>query len=258
MEARLSELQFSDNDGHDQRLALVNATIEEFTTGLPHDQPISAPVAGEVRVAIDYIFQKAHSIEDMMQELERFESLEGASEGLRSWAVKTRQTIQQRSPTSVRVALKQIREGKTWSIAQTFRREHSMAARFMRHPDFVEGVSSLLIRKPKTTPKWQPAELSQVSKADVDAFFAGDPSLQLLKADGQSADYTTFPHARYGLPSEDAVYSSVRDRPEVGKEQIVVHWLRNTNHKLGVREKVNEILDRKTAASDRGIKWKTT
>jgi 3-hydroxyisobutyryl-CoA hydrolase len=41
-----------------------------------------------------------------------------------------------------------MRLGKSWSISETFQREYQMAAKFMRHPDFTEGVSALLIQKP--------------------------------------------------------------------------------------------------------------
>mgnify|MGYP001169931946 FL=1 len=42
----------------------------------------------------------------------------------------------------------------------------------MEHPDFVEGVSARLIRKPAQTPEWLKTTFDQVSETEVDSFFA--------------------------------------------------------------------------------------
>jgi 3-hydroxyisobutyryl-CoA hydrolase len=44
LEARLAELEFKDYDSLKKRYETINSTIEEFCTGLPHDQPIAAPL----------------------------------------------------------------------------------------------------------------------------------------------------------------------------------------------------------------------
>src|SRR5262249_41962293 len=54
LEARLAELRFNDDDALPVRLQGVNDTIEEFCTGLPHDEPIL--LGGELRRAIDRCF----------------------------------------------------------------------------------------------------------------------------------------------------------------------------------------------------------
>lgn len=254
LEARLSELQFRDTDNLQQRLKLVDTTIEEFNTGLPHDQPISAPIAGRIRSAIDYIFQDLHSYEDIIKALDEAAAAQDAA--VSEWATKTKKTILQRSPTSIRVTMKQLRDGRKWSILETFRKEHSIAAHFMRHPDFVEGVSSLLIRKPKTTPEWKPASVSQVSGKAVDAFFtAHQPGFQPLRT-GPESDYKEYPHAWTGLPSEKQVQTYVEKLGN--KDAVMERILSEKSHKQGVKEKVTEILARKTepTTDGQGLKWK--
>ena len=167
------------------------------------------------------------------------------------WAEKTKAKILQRSPISVRVALRQLREGRRWTIAETFRREHVIASKFMEHPDFVEGVSSLLIRKPKTTPQWKPASLEAVSDSEVESFFSAKPTLQLLS----SSDYAEYPHAWTGLPREQEVQDFVGAQ-RVGVHQVVEHFEQKTGGKMGVSEKVREILDRKGDVVEGMVSWK--
>lgn len=234
----------------------MNATIEEFSTGLPHDQPISAPISGRTREVIDYVFQEAHSVDEIMGALEGV-AITASSETaeIKEWAEKTKKTILQRSPTSIEVTKLQLQLGKKWSIAETFRYEHQIAARFMRHPDFVEGVSSLLIRKPRTTPEWQPAAGSKVPQKDVESFFSATPVLRLLK---NNEDYTTYPHAWTGLPTEMEVGAYVKRANGPSKRSVIKHFVDKSSGKVGVSEKVSEIIDRKTEARDdgAGIKWR--
>jgi 3-hydroxyisobutyryl-CoA hydrolase len=77
LECRLAELRFKDYDPLSERLQLINSTIEEFCTGLPHDEPIH--IQGELRNAIDRCFTKT-SVPDIIAALK-------AEEGeTREWA----------------------------------------------------------------------------------------------------------------------------------------------------------------------------
>jgi 3-hydroxyisobutyryl-CoA hydrolase len=249
LEARLGELQFKDTATLNERLKIINLTIEEFTTGLPHDQPIGKPIGGKVRESIDYVFQRSNDIEAILAALD--ECVMSDLEEVKQWAAKTKETITQRSPTSVRVTLQQLRKGQRWSIAETFRREHAMACKFMEHPDFVEGVSSLLIRKPRTTPQWQPSELSKVTDAEVDAFFSAEPSLELLSTN----DYREYPHAWVGLPREKDLEHFV-NKGNASRDKTIEHFVSSNGGKLGTKEKVAEFLDRRTVEENEKLRWK--
>jgi 3-hydroxyisobutyryl-CoA hydrolase len=252
LEARLSELDFKDSDSMDHRLKVINSTIEEFCTGLPHDQPLSAPVGGYIRTAIDYAFQRANKdINACLKSLDRFAEYDPDAKGgseIIEWAKKTRKTILQRSPTSVKVTYKQLRDSPQWSIAETFIREQGMASRFMEHPDFVEGVSALLIDKPRRSPSWSPANLDEVDAVTVQEFFPPKEQLhlQLLKS-GSAADYREYPYsADIGLPKEKTVEGWIADKRPSSRNDVVKHFVNSSGGKQGVKEKVEEYLNRRT------------
>ncbi|KAL9067963.1 MAG: hypothetical protein Q9157_006648, partial [Trypethelium eluteriae] len=161
LEARLAELHFRDTASLPDRLSIINATISEFSTGIPRDTPLQ--LTGAIRTAIDTVFSPAHSptLPSILSSLDALTSDTTAGPTVQDWASKTRATILERSPTSLLVALRAMREGARWSVAEAFQREHRIAARFMRHPDFVEGVSARLIRKPAERPRWRPERIEE-------------------------------------------------------------------------------------------------
>jgi 3-hydroxyisobutyryl-CoA hydrolase len=244
LEHRLAELRFKDFDSLEQRLNIIDSTIEEFCTGLPRDEPIL--LSGEIRNAIDRCFTK-NNVPAIIKALE-------AEEGeTKEWAEKTLATLGQRSPTSVYVTLRQMRLGQKWSIAETFQREHQLAGKFMRHPDFTEGVNALLIRK-DGKPKWQPPSLDAIKPEDniADPFFEveGSKRLPLLN----DIDYTEYPHARFGIPTESAVEAVVK-AGGLSQKGVVDHFLKQRKDKQGVRELVQEIVKRKTKKEDGNLVW---
>ncbi|KAL2002323.1 hypothetical protein VTN02DRAFT_194 [Thermoascus thermophilus] len=247
--ARLSELVFKDYASLPERLDLVNKTVAEFSTGLPPLDQEPILLAGNLRKAIDRCF-KHNTVEEIFKALEAEASSDAST---KEWARKTLETLSQRSPTSLRVTLRQLRLGKKWSIAETFQREHQIASHFMRHHDFVEGVKARLIEKPPVTPNWQPATLAEVTDDAVDQFFTipeGESRLPLYN----DVDYENYPHAHYALPSEKEIEKFVRDN-SLTRKQTVNNFVSKWGHKEGVREKVAEVLARRTVKTPEGLRW---
>jgi 3-hydroxyisobutyryl-CoA hydrolase len=253
---RLSELVFNDRASLQDRLTLVNDTISEYTSNLPSPDMESAKtgnLSGELRTAIDRCF-KFDTIEEIIAAVES--ETENPSQFISDWAKATLKTISIRSPTSLKVTLMQLRLGKRWSIEQTFKREHAMATHFMAHPDFTEGVSARLINKPPTNPNWQPSKLEDVKTAEVRKFFqpaAGTP--ELLLTESGTGDYSDYPHAQFALPREKAIEEAVISLGQNGKKAVMQSLLSQWKHKLGVKEKVEEVLARKCEVSADGVKW---
>jgi 3-hydroxyisobutyryl-CoA hydrolase len=236
LESRLAELQFPDYMALNERFKIINATIEEFSTGLPADRP---HISGELRRTIDSVFHiDQSSIEAILGALQPIQ--DSGKPELSKWAKKTIETIQTRSPISVAVTLQQMRVGRQWSIAQTFQREHDIASHFMAHPDFVEGVTSRLIERKKERPNWQPNTLADVKRRDVDKFFspAGKGGKLPLLSD---VDYQDYPHAWIGLPKENEILRLAGGRKG---EEVVEVLLEKYEGKQGVREKIAEVLQR--------------
>ncbi|KAL3460354.1 ClpP/crotonase-like domain-containing protein [Aspergillus heterothallicus] len=242
--ARLSELVFSDYATLQERLDLINSTMAEYSTGLPtlEEQPIK--LGGSLRTAIDRCFSHS-TIEEIFSALEKETTH-------KAWAEKTLKTMSERSPTSLKVTLRQMRLGKSWSIAETFKREHQIAAHFMRHPDFVEGVKARLMWKPPRQAEWQPAKLEEVTTEQVDEFFSVPEGEKLLDLESH-ADYTSYPHARYALPSEKDIQNLVQQNPGASGE--AKRFTANFGSKEGVREKLAEVLARRTIETPEGRKW---
>jgi 3-hydroxyisobutyryl-CoA hydrolase len=203
--------------------------------------------AGELRRAIDRCFIH-NEVPDIVL------SLKAESGQTKSWAEKTLKTICARSPTSLYVTLRLMRLGRCWSIKQTFEWEHQIAGKFMRHPDFTEGVSALLIKKPAVKPTWQPASLDEVRPEHniADDFFQ-KPTANLINTLNQD-DYKVQPYVQYSLPSEKDVETLVRAG---GKSQkaIVDYFVELRRGKQGIRQVVQEIVDRKTRVEGGTVCW---
>jgi 3-hydroxyisobutyryl-CoA hydrolase len=244
LEARLAELRFRDDDDMGTRLSIVNETLEEFNTGLPYDQPIQ--LGGEIRRAIDRCFNK-NNIVDIMAALKEEK---GETE---EWAKKQLDTLQKRSPTAVHVALRQMRVGGNWDIAETFEREHQIASQFMQHPDFTEGVTALLVRKEK--PKWQPESLDAIPTSEnvSKPFFEYDENQKL----GLFTDrtYSEYPYLQLGIPTEKEIQAAVTNNALTPK-QLLKKIVTSRNNRQGISEVAKEIISRKTTVDSEGMaKW---
>ena len=81
----------------------------------------------------------------------------------------TAQTIRARSPTSLKIVFRQLRDAAKLDLKQCLAMEFRLALRVLPGHDFREGVRAALVDKDRA-PKWQPSSLAGVG--DIDAFFA--------------------------------------------------------------------------------------
>jgi enoyl-CoA hydratase len=112
------------------------------------------------RDAIDRAFAGT-SIEDIRDRL----ALEG------DWGRESASIIDGRSPTSLKVTFRMMREGATLDFASCQRMEFRIMTRMMEGHDFYEGVRAAVIDKDQR-PRWVPAALDMVSESEIDRFFA--------------------------------------------------------------------------------------
>lgn len=243
--ARLSELVFKDYASMAERLALIDGTIEEFSSGLPFDQRLGP--AGQLRMAIDRCFA-FNTVEEIRASLEKEKG------GTAGWAAETLKKLSERSPTSLKIALRQMRVGKHWSVSDTFQREYHIASRLISHPDFVSGVSARLLSKPAKSPEWDPPKLEQISNRDVDKFFKveGEEKMVLYSHD----DYQSYPFDYLGLPREPEVRTAVLEAGKT-RDEIVETFVKQRPGKPGIREKVDDILNRLCRTDNNGeLVWR--
>jgi enoyl-CoA hydratase len=104
------------------------------------------------------------------------------------WAGETMAVLRRKSPTSLKVTLRQLRLGAGLSdFAAAMRMEYRMALHTVAERDFYEGVRAAVIDKDQA-PQWQPAALAEVSEEAVGRYFTrtNEPDLELT-ADAENA-----------------------------------------------------------------------
>jgi enoyl-CoA hydratase len=97
---------------------------------------------------------------------------EAAAEGPEAeWAAQTRETLLTKSPTSLKITLRQLIVGRGFEIEAALALEYRLTQRVMAGHDFYEGVRAVVIDKDQQ-PCWEPATLAAVDDAMVDRYFA--------------------------------------------------------------------------------------
>jgi enoyl-CoA hydratase len=149
--------------------ALESGTEPDLVLRSFAEEPGDPPLAAN-REGIDRIFSEG-SVDGILAALDADES---------DWGRNTAATIRKKSPTSLKIAFRQLREGQNLSFDDCMRMEFRMVNRVIAGHDFYEGVRATIMEK-DNAPNWRPADLSGVRDADVDAYFAplGKQELQL-------------------------------------------------------------------------------
>jgi enoyl-CoA hydratase len=139
----------------------IDAVLARFAV-----DPSHASLA-ELRPAIDRCFA-GHRIEEILTRLAAEAASGGASAG---WAAETRADLMTKSPTSLKITLRQLIVGRDYDLEAALVLEYRLTQHVMAGHDFYEGVRAALIDKDQQ-PRWQPATLAEVSDAMVDAYFS--------------------------------------------------------------------------------------
>jgi enoyl-CoA hydratase len=91
------------------------------------------------------------------------------------WAAKTRATLLQKSPKSLKLAHAAIRQARGLpSLEDALTVEYRLTVRLFEDGEFPEGVRALLIDKDRE-PQWSPPQLGEVTPALVAAYLAPLP-----------------------------------------------------------------------------------
>ncbi len=87
------------------------------------------------------------------------------------WAKGVAGVIETRSPTSLKLTLRALREARKLDFDGCMRMEYRLTLRVLRGHDLYEGVRALLIDRDQR-PRWRPDSLAQVTDQQIDAYFA--------------------------------------------------------------------------------------
>lgn len=239
LEARLAEI-FVDGKVYSQdAFDLVNNVLNEFSADAPEGFQFS--LSGANRELIDRAFSKS-TIEAIVAELES-DGSELAKSALKA--------INTRSPTSVKVTLAALRQGKTLGIKDALNAEYRIAENFMYGHEFAEGVIAKLIEKRE--PKWEPASFEGVGSSLVAQYLTPRASSESENITFHYPDvnYLQYPH-KYGLPTEQQVQDYITGNDSIDREfkvttdEVFEHFDNITKSKLGIKAKIQDILERKT------------
>jgi enoyl-CoA hydratase len=153
---------------------VATSELPTLLAALSHTDPgeaiaavTSDPPAGQLaewRPWIDRTYQ-ADTVEEIVERLLR----EGGH------AAAAANDILAKSPTSLKVALRAIRQARGLpNLERALEVEYRVSTTFLDTPDFVEGIRAQLIDKDRQ-PRWNPASLGGVSDAQLEPFFASRP-----------------------------------------------------------------------------------
>lgn len=132
-----------------------------------HSDPGEAPIAA-LRSAIDRLFAG----DDAAAIVARLEAESGADA---AWAQATAAGMRGKSPTSMAIALCQVRIGGSLSFEECMRIEFRIVSRILEEHDFYEGVRSVLIDR-DNAPDWRPATFEAIAPGAIEAHFTKVPA----------------------------------------------------------------------------------
>jgi enoyl-CoA hydratase len=135
------------------------ATAKEAVTTFA--RPAPPALLAEHRARIGTIFA-ASSVEAVLERLDRDGS---------DFAVQTARLIRTRSPESLKLTFRLLRNGKSLILNECLKMEYRVGSRRVMSADFREGVRAVLIDK-DGAPRWKPDRLADVKEPDIADYFA--------------------------------------------------------------------------------------
>ncbi|MCC5793054.1 MAG: enoyl-CoA hydratase/isomerase family protein [Legionellaceae bacterium] len=87
-----------------------------------------------------------------------------------AWSRQVAEDLKRSSPLSLLVTFEQMRRAQHLSLADCLHMDYGLAANFMQHPDFYEGVRAMVIDKDKH-PQWANTRIADIAPEEVQRFF---------------------------------------------------------------------------------------
>lgn len=156
---------------------LPSASLDDAKARIAADPAAIEAILAEHSVPAPEARIEAHRAE--IDRLFAADTVEGVFAALAAdpgeWAAQQLATLRTKSPSSMKVSLRLVREGRgKASFAEEMAQEYAIGGRIAQSHDFVEGVRALIVDK-DNAPQWNPATPEGVSDAAIDAIFAPLP-----------------------------------------------------------------------------------
>ncbi|KAK4713919.1 hypothetical protein R3W88_019826 [Solanum pinnatisectum] len=156
LEKRLLSLKSGDED-------TIRSVINEFSTNITIDE---RSILNKLSV-INECFSK-DSVEEIIESFEGEANRKG-----NDWIMPVLKSLKKASPTTLKILLRSIQEGRTQTISKCLRRKFKISMNIQRtiiSGDFYEGIRARVIDKDKS-PKWNPSTLDKVHDDQLDVIF---------------------------------------------------------------------------------------
>lgn len=160
------------------RLAGFAAALEDTEVQTAVERFAEEPPPSKIRAGMDWI-DACYGSDNASTIVARLLAVGGE-------AGRAAASIEQKSPTAVKVTLASLRRHRGKSLEEALDQEYRVGLRCLRGHDFREGIRAQVVDKDRK-PRWWPAALSEVTEADVESYFAplgeGELGLAAVRAE---------------------------------------------------------------------------
>ena len=132
-----------------------------------HQSDISECEISHRQADIDQAFS-ASSLSEIFQRLTEMSKRD--AEGRAEWAEKILNTMRAKSPTSIEIAFRQMRDGRKLSMPQCMQLEYRIVSRVLSGTEFYEGIRTAIIDK-DGAPRWTPNSIEAIDHSVIDDVF---------------------------------------------------------------------------------------
>ncbi|XAR51164.1 3-hydroxyisobutyryl-CoA hydrolase [Bertholletia excelsa] len=154
-------------DSMSSRGALDVPTVSQVINRFARKVPIKQDSAYKRLEMVNSCFSR-ETVEEIISSLEKLAREEGER-----WIMEAIKDMKAASPTSLKIFLRTIREGRMQKLKECLLREFNVLCHIMRrtvNDDFFEGSRAMIMEKDKK-PQWNPSKLELVSDEMVGQFF---------------------------------------------------------------------------------------
>ena len=141
--------------------------FKQLSEGITPDEVLSSFNSDKINSDLKNDFEKinelfsGNTLEDIFGRMENDNS---------EFSQKNLSLLRSKSPTSLKITFRQIRNGSDLNFEDCMKMEFRMVSKVMDDHDFYEGVRALIIDK-DNTPAWKPENVEKISNEEIDEFF---------------------------------------------------------------------------------------
>lgn len=263
LQTRLGELQ--PNLDNKRMFDFTNSAILEFTSPLPDSYKFI--YSNDELDVIENTFKLEYSVADLIKKLKDISKSPEWSSEAQKFAAATIKTLSTKSRVSLEVCREQFRRNYFNDIKAALKQDLVTAINMAHNSDsceFAVATTHKLISKKKSYYPWK---MNGVSMDQLSKLVSANPSTDVALQDLNVVTFKKYPfHEEYTLPTEAAVQSYVTGTNQSERSLAITKrdalkfftaFNPSTRGKVGVRELVSQIIDRKCIIDRDGfLSWK--